>query len=597
MKTNTTMLTLKLFNAVLEKESGEPVFISKHGVFVESKAAWAIKTIDKYLNDLKLSGEQLNKTFHKSWEKVQSSTRIELAIEQILHYMSTYGTNFEGEVYIPNEVLNVPDVKVKLSVIKALSKEELTEKCLDVFRSGIALKEETMNEIFIVLESLDYTFTGREGVKNKEANIVIADKYKVYPSSVEEFIRYVMYKATGSTSLIKNAETIEALKQSKMDVSEMFENYGVEKLATVFNRYKVLFLALKSTKYKNAKVINKISKLSKKLHKPMVQNALNLVTQSKLTKKDVHWLENASVYALFKALASCHSRKEGQTSFVYRIRNGKSWTQEKTTNVNICEHNYKFILEFMKEKFNGEGKTIFIPKDVLYALPTSEKMFVGDIPTGTKFFGKNIAAGVYWENSWGARDIDLSGLNIDGKIGWNAGYYNRNQGVTYSGDMTDATNGAVEYLLFEKTGKENTTLVMSNIFSGRDDCEYKIVVGKGSKISRDYMMNPNKVMAEVKTSSIQKSTILGMLMEEDKKVSFTLLNFGAGHARVSGNSKVSEMATKALYEQWKNPLSLNRVLVALGYNVVKKIEEDETVDFNLDIDKINKSTFVDLFKK
>ena len=60
--------------------------------------------------------------------------------------------------------------------------------------------------------------------------------------------------------------------------------------------------------------------------------------------------------------------------------------------------------------------------------------------------GEKLAAGIYWEDKWGANDLDLSGLNISGKIGWNSDYYNENRSIIYSGDLTEAANGAVEYL-------------------------------------------------------------------------------------------------------------------------------------------------------
>jgi hypothetical protein len=38
---------------------------------------------------------------------------------------------------------------------------------------------------------------------------------------------------------------------------------------------------------------------------------------------------------LFKALSACYSRMYGQDTFVYRIRNGKSWVKKgKETDVN-----------------------------------------------------------------------------------------------------------------------------------------------------------------------------------------------------------------------------------------------------------------------
>ena len=597
MKNTKNQISLKLFNTVVSKENSTPQFISSHGVFVDSSASWAISDIKSHLKSLKLNGTELNKTFHKSWQKVQTSTRLDLAIEQIFHYLSTYGSNFESEMYLPNEVLNIPDLKLRISIITGISKDDMITKCLDILCSGIALKEDTLKEVFCLLEELKYNFTGNEGIQNKEANIILAQKFQIFPSSPEEFLRYIVFTCTESTSLVKSKEVIQQIEESKKDVSKDLISYGANKLGSIFNRFKPLFLALKKSNNKNKSIINKISKRSKTMHKPMPQNALNLVTQRKLEDKDTHWLDNATIYALFKSLSACHTRKEGQSTFVYRIRNGKSWVAKKAVSVSTCEHNYSFIINYLKSRIKGENKTVFIPEDIIYALPTSEKLFVGNIPTGTKFLGKELAAGIYWENSWGARDLDLTGLNISGKIGWNASYNQQDQDLTFSGDITNAENGAVEFLRAGSNNNISPTLVMNNVYSGEKDAGYKIVIGKGSDVDRDFMMNPNKVMAEIRTESVQKNTVLGLFMQEcDEIRSFTLLNFGAGNAHVSGESEVSVMATKALYEQWKNPLSLNDVLIECGYNVISTKNDETVLDFNLEFDTITKSTFIDLFQ-
>lgn len=594
---NKNTLTLELFNVVEKGQSKDPVFLENHGVFIDSTATYAIKDIKEYLQNLKLSGNDLNKTFHKSWKTVVDSTRLELAIQQVMHYMSTYGSNFEAEMYIPEEVLNVPKTKLKVSVIKSLTKEELIEKCLDVLRSGIALKEETLNDLFNLLDTLDYKFSGNENIKNKEANLLIAVRYRIYPDSVEEFVRYLVYRSTQSSSLVKNEELFNSIKSSNTDISLDLESYDMKKVAQVFNRFKPIFLSFKQSHENNKKYINKLAKLSKVYHQPMPQNALNLVTQNKLTKKDSHWLDNASIYALFKALSACYTRMNGQDTFVYRIRNGKSFVNSNNVNTNVVKDNYEFLLNYLKTKLNGEGKNIFIPKQVIYALPTSEKLFVGNIPTGTKFLAKKIAAGIYWENSWGARDLDLSGLNIAGKIGWNSDYHDHENNIIYSGDITNAKNGAVEYL-HASGGKLDPTLVMNNVFSGEHDAGYKIVIGEGSNISRKFMMNPNKVLAEVKCNSVQKNTVLGMLMNEDNNMkSFILLNFGAGQARVSGESEISKNATTALYQQWHNPISLNELLNECGFNVLNEKEDGVELYADLSLDNLTKSTFIDLFKQ
>lgn len=583
------MKTLQLFNAVLAKESDEKPFVSKDGFVIEPEALWAKKQIINYYSKEKLNGNDLNKTFHKSWEKIKKATRIELLLDQIGHYISTYGSNFQEEIYIPDEVLNIPEMKLTFKVIKAYSPDQMTEKCLSLLKSGIALKEETINNLLHILtEELDYEFTGKENIRNKEAIVKIADLYEIYPENPVEFFRYVIFKTTGTTLLIKNDELIEHIKLSKFDPSDLFETFGLERLAEIFNRFKPLFLAYKK---RAGKAINRISKLSKTYHKPLVSNPLNDATHTLLEESDLHWLDHATPFALFKALSACYLRMYGQDTFVYRIRNGKSWVKTGKNSV-ANELNYDFILRYLQAKFDLSGKKFYFPEDVEFGLPTSEKMFVGNIPTGTRFSGEKLAVGIYWEDAWGAYDLDLSGLNIAGKTGWNAAYNQGGGNLMYSGDMTSAPKGAVEYL-YANRGLNTATLIMNNVYSGNAECDYKIVVGKGDHISRDYMMDPNKLFAETKCKSVQRQTILGMLLPKGEHQCFVLLNFGAGHSHVSGNSEIAVMATDALYQQWYEPISFNELVKELGATVTTEKAE---ADYDFSLESLEKDSFIKIFK-
>jgi len=541
------MKTLKLFNAVVAQPSNGNVFVSEKGYVIEPSALWAKRQIVQFYKHEQLDGFGLNKTFHKSW-----------------------GT------------------KLSFKVIKAYSKEEMTEKCLRLLQSGIALKEETIDEILsILVDELSYTFTGDEPIKNKEAMVKIADMYGILPKDTLSFFRYIIYRATGDTLLIKSDEVLEAIKASRYNPAVSFEQFGLERLATIFNRFKPLFLAFKP---KCAKTINRISKLSKIHHQPLASNPLNMVTSLYLSEKDKHWLDNATPFALFKALSACYTRMGGQYAFAYRIRNGKSFVRNKQVS-GVVWPNYYFLHDYMTKRFDLSGKKFYIPKDVEYALPTSEKMYVGNIPTGTKFFGKALAVGVYWENHWGATDLDLSGLNIGGKIGWNAKYKQGDGDLMYSGDITDAASGAVEYL-HARNGLKAPTLVKNNVYSGNGHCGYKIIVGRGSDINHDFMMDPNKLFVETKCQSVQKQTILGMLMPTKTQQCFVLLNFGAGESRVSGNSEIATLATKALYQQWRDPLSFRDVLTSLGAEVVANKYH---ADYDFSLDQLQKDSFVKVF--
>jgi len=163
----------------------------------------------------------------------------------------------------------------------------------------------------------------------------------------------------------------------------------------------------------------------------------------------------------------------------------------------------------------------------------------------------------------------------------------------YSGDITSAPSGAVEYLYANKKLSE-ATLIQSNVYSGDDKCGYKIIIGRGDKVSREYMMNPNNLFAEVKCNSVQKQTILGIMTPKAEEQCFVLLNFGAGQVRVSGNNKWSTLATKALFQQWRKPLSFNKLVVSLGAEIMENAED---ADYDFSLNKLEKDSFIKIFNR
>ena len=108
-----------------------------------------------------------NATFYKSWNDIISKTRIELLEDQLIHYATTYGTNFEGEPYIPNDTYGVLQVCNKLKVIDTITKEELTERIYNMLYSNIAMKQETIKDILAIVERLNLSIE-IEKIANKE---------------------------------------------------------------------------------------------------------------------------------------------------------------------------------------------------------------------------------------------------------------------------------------------------------------------------------------------------------------------------------------------------------------------------------------------
>ena len=72
-----------------------------------------------------------------------------------------------------------------------------------------------------------------------------------------------------------------------------------------------------------------------------------------------------------------------------------------------------------------------------------------------------------------------------------------------------------------------------------------------------------------------------------------LLNFGAGHTKVSGNSEVSKLATKALYQQWNEPLSFDKLVRTLGAEITDYKDE---ADFDFSLEHLEKDSFLKLFE-
>ena len=217
-----------------------------------------------------LSGEELNSSFHKSWQKIITASIEQLVIEQLIHYFTTYGLENLGiydkdYVYIPSEALNVPDIdldKIKLIVIKGYTKEELKVKLLNLLQTGIALKEETLKDVTNVALFVELNEKEIQEIKNKEVKTALYEYLGLVPENPVEFLRYIIYKSTETTLIIKNEELIEKIKEKQnLGVTKLVlkykEKHGLEKLSSIFYRFKPLFLAFR-TNSQLKKMINKI---------------------------------------------------------------------------------------------------------------------------------------------------------------------------------------------------------------------------------------------------------------------------------------------------------------------------------------------------
>lgn len=166
-----------------------------------------------------------NATFYKSWNDIISKNRFELFIDQIRHYVSTYGTDFQETPFIPNDGAESPIYK-DLKVILPITKKEANERACKMLYSGMALKTETLEMLLPLATEVNIDL-----VKNKEALMYICKEKGLVPTDNIEFIRFLVFLATAKTLLIKSKAVIAQIKSSSVDISTWVDKFGIEKLS------------------------------------------------------------------------------------------------------------------------------------------------------------------------------------------------------------------------------------------------------------------------------------------------------------------------------------------------------------------------------
>lgn len=567
-----------------------------------------------------LTGEQLNNSLHKSWEKVKSSSMERLLMEQIIHYITTYGFEAlgiynENSVYIPNEKLEIPELKedIKLILVKGYTKDELKDKVIKFLSSGIALKEDTMKDLMTIINYIEFSVEDIEKINNREVKIQLYDKLGKIPENPTEFLRYLIFKTTGETLLIKNKNLIEKIKEGSDNNSiKIIKQYKVEyelkNLSKIFNRFKPLFLAFKEHDKRFCNIINKISKLSKKNHKPMNLDYLNSITgliknsnkiDNKILKEE---LDKVNIFRKIRLAYALRYRTLDVDSILYKVRNGKGYAKEFSfENKPEAKRVLKLVLDSITEdvKKNVKGKKIFLPENIVYTLPATEKQFTGNFPTGTYIsVDKDMIVGVHWENVDKHRiDLDLSMQNAFGKIGWDASYRTEKKDILFSGDITDAPKpkGASE-LFYIKSQVTNPYLLNLNYYNYSENINvpFKIIVAKEEPKnfkSKDYVVNPNNILTIVKSKIVEKQKVIGLLLPTTNGIRFYFSEIGLGNSITSKNKDYVEYARKYLFNYYNQSIELKDILEKAGAKFVK---DKDKADINLSSEDLEKDTILNL---
>lgn len=616
---------VKLFNISIEDSRNEVDYVTLNnaamqvGYIVHPKAC--NRATKQFIQSI--SGN-VNSTFYQTWEDITSKTRFELFIDQLLHYVTTYGTGFayEDNGYVPNAT-PVGPVYISLfrdyKVIMPCTDRDVYDRCMDMLTSGIAMKQATVTTIvdYVVEFVKKYKLISSgefdiDVVANREAVTLLCDELGIAPNKKFDLFRYIMYKTTGSTLIIKNKATVNAIKKSntQFDFTRLSEKQLIG-LASIFYRFKPLFLAFKKTyngsyyysttvTSRNAAVINKIRRMAPKYHTPLAESVLSTmlgkVHDSMVIVETATQMNTFQIIRLMNTILERLNHTNEKTMYI--VRNGKMFVKDGKSYDGMVMY-YVTVFNILKNelvsRLSGKATYVKYPQNMALACPTSEKNFVGDLPFGTYMDLKDSDSfvGIYWREEWGTNDFDLSVLDLNGnKIGWNSSYYSQNQDVVYSGDMTSARPEATEIMLFKKGAPDGS--VMVNRYCGRDGSKFRFFGGvePNMKLTRSYMVDPNfiKFSADVVSDTTQQT--IGLL----NTGRFYVMALGSGNSIVSyqkGSTQNERYYASVL--KAKSYLKLTDVLPTAGFIDVDSVEELPEDAQILDLTQMSRDTLITLF--
>lgn len=553
--------TIELFKVVVAKKGKLNLSNIKHGFITDFDPS------EEQLALLKSLFKPLPIVTLFSVEERKNSSIEQLLLKQILHYVEVYGLDTPG-------LFNLEVTKGKIAnlvFIKAVTVAELTKKVNALIEGNRPIKDVT--PVVNVIREYKIKYKLNE-IANNELRIALYDGKTAFQSG-DDAVRYICFKATKSTMLIKSKNVIDAVKSTSVDSS--FLEKHLLPLAQVFNRHKKLIMACKNKH--NASTINKISRLSKTkhvpIHEPVSKHFISGVIKGTV---DLEALKDISLRDKFKLLNLIEFKLLNKDYDSFTIRNGKVWTQggRPVFDAGDLTMIKDAVLQSIGQSLvRLKRKKILLDPVVEYGLPISRKQTLGNLPYGTKVRSsgekKELSAGVYWRNEWGSEntsiDLDLTAIDENGeRTGW-GGYqaYSHNGKITFSGDMTDATNGATEFMVVN-VGNRNRYGLMVNVFRGPDTVGSEIVVGYPS--NKVWL---NNTLIRERIELVSKQTLIGFLKDD----SFIIYSGRLSNSRITtGKHPVID---KGLGKLW----TINDLFNEFGIKYDTVARKDVDYDYNL----------------
>ena len=522
------------------------------------------------------NNETFNRTLIESFATVANMSRDEFYLTQILHYLTTYETNFTTPFVVGARTFTPEETKaLKITIIRAESASRSLERINELFATTVAPKAQNVH-YYRALAPL--ATIAPEEVKSRELMIMMCAERSIRPSDPETLFRYLVYCATKETLIIKNKSLIGMIKRAAHNNIELINSLTEDEmkaLASIFYRYKPLFLAFKTPE--TASVINKIRRLAVKYHKPQsantIKNFVNLSSKEQATI--IARATNRELIKLYNALAVPSDIR------LFQIRNGKIWVREEEkegkVSDKICAAS-AIGIELHKRLKNYRGMTVYIPRGISYAVPYSEKQFSGAIPWGTAIGATDkenaFTIGVHWVN-----DPDESGCDLDlhahtptRHFGWNSDYISGDGEIIYSGDMTNAPapKGAAESFYINNVNEP--VILTLNAFNAKSNKQFQFFMteGEDDKMRERATFDASKLISAPLPLAFADKSSLSLGIFDNK----TFYVYGGNVAEGAVPSRDYPKFIEALLNRMSSTYRFEALASALKINIVHEAPKD-----------------------
>ncbi len=483
-----------------------------------------------------------------------------LLMKQVLHYIEVYGLWTPGlfDLEVTTGQL------VSMRFVAGISIGALEVLVRSLLYANAPVKDAT--QVKRIVEQYGLTFDINR-VANNELRVILWNDTLNSFSNGDDAVRFLCYEATGEVLLIKSPEVIAAVKKVPW-LPNFFELHDLP-LAQVFNRHKRLILAAKNKT--TARAINRISRMSKAQHVPVRESIAKTFVRHALTHPTFSGAPALSVVSTrdkLKYLNLLAQRRVQANTASFKIRNGKVFTRGDRPVYALADiHRVeRMVLESLSADLaHLKGQTILLDPNVDYGLPVSRKQTVGNLPFGTLVtsYSNEISSGMYWENEWGATDLDLSTIDLDGnRVGWGGRSGFDHGSITFSGDLTDARNGAMEFM----TSRDRDYGLFVNIYSGKPGSKMELIVG-ASRAKRQWI---EKTLIREKHTLSSRDSVIGFVRGK----TFVVWAGRLGNDRVSG---INPIVNESRAHLW----TLQRLFSVFG--VKFDVDRDAETEYDHDL--------------